>query len=182
MYKIIALIGEAGRGKDTILKELVKANPSLHEIVSCTTRPMREGEKDGVNYHFYTSNEFAKKVEAKEMFEYTAFNGWFYGTGYSSLDESKVNVGVFNPDGIRNILAHTENIWLDVYYIQAPPKKRLLRQLNREENPDVDEIVRRYGTDKKDFGAIKFEYYPLRNDVYEDIQGCVRDILEALEA
>ena len=60
MYKIVALIGEAGSGKDTILRELIKACPDLHEIVSCTTRPMREGEKDGINYYYYTNNEFAK--------------------------------------------------------------------------------------------------------------------------
>lgn len=181
MYKIVALIGEAGSGKDTILKELIKAEPNLHEIVSCTTRPMREGEQYGVNYFYYTNNEFAEKVKAKEMFEYTAFNGWFYGTSYDSLEKNKINVGVFNPDGIRNILAHTDDIDLKVYYIQAPAKKRLLRQLNREKDPNVDEIVRRYGTDKIDFGAIKFDYYPLRNDVYEDIMGCVNDILSDLE-
>lgn len=181
MYKIIALIGEAGSGKDTILRELVKANPSLHEIVSCTTRPMREGEKDGVNYYYYTNNEFAKKVEAKEMFEYTLFNDWFYGTSYDSLEKSKINVGVFNPAGIRSILMNGNDIDLKVYYIQAPAKKRLLRQLNREKDPNVDEIIRRYGTDKADFGAIKFDYYPLRNDVWEDMQGCVNDILSDLE-
>ena len=52
--KVVALFGKAGSGKDTILKE-VAATGGLHEIVSCTTRPMREGEADGVNYHFLTS-------------------------------------------------------------------------------------------------------------------------------
>ena len=43
-YKVIALIGEAGSGKDTMLKEVLKLNPNFNEIISCTTRPIREGE------------------------------------------------------------------------------------------------------------------------------------------
>ena len=54
MYKIIALIGKAGAGKDTILREIIKSNPDLHEMISCTTRPKREGEVDGVNYFYLT--------------------------------------------------------------------------------------------------------------------------------
>ena len=53
MYKVIALIGEAGSGKDTIMQGiLIRCPTQFHEIISCTTRPIREGEKDGVNYHF----------------------------------------------------------------------------------------------------------------------------------
>ena len=53
--KVIALFGKAGSGKDTILRALVKVDPDkFNEIVSCTTRPPREGEQEGVNYHFLT--------------------------------------------------------------------------------------------------------------------------------
>lgn len=54
VYKIIALIGKAGAGKDTILREIIKNNSDLHEMISCTTRPKREGEVDGVNYFYLT--------------------------------------------------------------------------------------------------------------------------------
>ena len=79
-YKIIALIGEAGAGKDSMMQEVLKRAPGLHEIVSCTTRPMREGEKHGVNYFYLTNEEFAEKVINGEMFESTIFNDWCYGT------------------------------------------------------------------------------------------------------
>ena len=54
MYKIIALIGEAGTGKDSLMQAILGLQPDLHEIVSCTTRPKREGEAHGVNYFYYT--------------------------------------------------------------------------------------------------------------------------------
>ena len=62
-------MGKAGSGKDTILREVVKQNPDIHEVVSCTTRPPREGEVDGVNYHFLTGEEFGAKVLKNEMLE-----------------------------------------------------------------------------------------------------------------
>ena len=167
-YKMIILVGKAGSGKDTILRELVKNNPYLHEIVSCTTRPPREGEVDGVNYHFLSGEEFAEKVLNNEMLEATCFNDWFYGTGYQSLDENKINVGVFNPTGVESILAY-KNIDAHIFFIDATDKNRLIRQLNREENPDVDEIIRRYKADMIDFEFLEFKHIELPNNTKEDL-------------
>lgn len=167
-YKILAIIGEAGSGKDTLMQEVLKLNPNLHEIVSCTTRPPREGEIDGVNYHFLSGEEFGQKVINGEMLEASCFNDWFYGTGFESLRSDCVNIGVFNPEGIDSLMVH-KNIQLVVYYITAKDKTRLLRQLNREENPDVDEIIRRFKTDKEDFFDLDFHYNELLNETQEDL-------------
>lgn len=59
-YKILAIIGEAGSGKDTLMQEVLKVNHNLHEIVSFTTRPPREGEKDGINYHLFLVKNLQK--------------------------------------------------------------------------------------------------------------------------
>jgi hypothetical protein len=66
--------------------------------------------------------------------------------------------------------------------IGASAKVRLMRSLNREENPDVDEIIRRYGTDKADFEPYNFEfdYITLNNKEEEDLQKCVERIIEAI--
>lgn len=54
-YKIVAIMGKAGAGKDTLLRECLALDPNkLHEIISCTTRPPREGEREGVNYYYLT--------------------------------------------------------------------------------------------------------------------------------
>ena len=79
--KIVALMGEAGSGKDTILHSIMEKYPSyFNEIISCTTRPPREGEKEGVNYYFLSIDEFTKKVLNGDMLEATEFNDWHYGT------------------------------------------------------------------------------------------------------
>lgn len=150
--KIVALFGAAGAGKDAILAELTKRYKdklNLHEIVSCTTRPPRQGEIDGVNYYFISQEEFTNKTLNDEMLEATCFRDWWYGTPRTSLKEDKINVGVFNINGLECLEESKDDI-LPIY-ISATDKTRLIRQLTREENPDCDEILRRFQTDKKDF-------------------------------
>lgn len=151
MYKIIAIMGKAGAGKDTFLHEAMAQDiGTLHEIVSCTTRPPREGEQEGVNYHFLTPEQFSEQLLNGEMLEATVFRDWCYGTSTQGLNPNKINIGVFNPAGV-DILRDIPNVKLFVIYVTADDKERMLRQLLRENNPDVREIVRRFSTDEEDF-------------------------------
>ena len=151
-YDVIAIMGKAGSGKDTLCRTLLK-EPIFHDavpIVSCTTRPIRENECDGINYYFLTMEEFTEQVLSGDIIEATSFRDWWYGTSSKNLDPEKLNIGVFNPEAV-GILRNNENINLKLIYIEADDKDRLLRQLNREDDPDCHEIVRRFGADEMDF-------------------------------
>lgn len=162
--EVIALFGESASGKDTIQKWLVSYLPNVtHGIISCTTRPPRQGERDGVDYHFITEEEFTKKVLSYDMLEATEFRKWFYGTPIQSLDKDKINVGVFNIAGIEALLEDSR-LHVTPIYVRASDKERLIRSLNREENPDCEEICRRYFADKKDFSNIDFNYIEFENN------------------
>ena len=171
LYNIVAIIGPSGCGKDTLLKELVRVNPDkAHKIINCTTRPIREGEVNGIDYHYLSNDEFAQQVLNFDMLEATCFNDWFYGTSVSSLVEDKINLGIFSPEAVYNLL---ENPNLNIFIIQltASDKTRLLRQLVREEDPDVDEIIRRFNADKLDFANIDIPFrLILENESFEDLQ------------
>ena len=173
-YKIVALFGPAGSGKDYIQKQVTKTiwgKLNLHEIISCTTRPPRENEIDGVHYHFMpTPAELIKQ----DLIEYTIFRDWWYGTSIHHLSKDKINIGVFNINGIEKILKNEKIDCLPIY-IKVFPKIRLLRQLQREINPDCDEIIRRYLTDKEDFSNIPFEYKIIENN-YNEIQPVIDDL------
>ncbi len=174
--KVIALIGEAGSGKDFLLRCVLGTYPTtFNEIISCTTRPMRMGEVDGKNYYFLTDERFQELIKENQMLETAEFNGWYYGTMKQALSEEKVNIGVFNPTGIRSLLKR-EDIELKVFYVRAPAKKRLIRQLNREDNPNVDEVIRRYTTDKEDFSKIDFHYEDIQNRFVEDVEYTMQKI------
>lgn len=181
MYKIIALIGKAGSGKDTMLHQIVEANPDFHEIISCTTRPQREGEVHGVNYFYLTPEQFGDKIIHNEMLEATYFNDQFYGTSYESLRSDAINVGVFNPTGVESLLTH-KDVEVEIFYIEASAKTRLIRQLNRENNPDIEEIIRRYKADEEDFFELNFSYKIIPNEFYEDLQAGMNTILETIQS
>ena len=158
-YNIIAIMGKSGSGKDTLCRALLKRPEfkNAREIISCTTRPIRDNEQDGVDYHFLTNEQFTSQILSGEMVEATVFNNWCYGTSINNLDATCLNIGVFNPEGV-GLLRGRDNINLKVIYLEANDKDRLLRQLNREKNPDCHEIVRRFSADEADFSEEEIEY------------------------
>lgn len=173
-YRVIALCGKSASGKNTLLRKIIKQNPESHEIISCTTRPSREGEIDGEDYFFLSLEEFAHKDVMGEMLEVSKFRDWYYGTPIDALNPNLINVGIFNPAGIYSLF-NDDRIDLYVVLIQAPDKVRLIRSLHRETNPDVDEIVRRYLTDKEDFETFSQWYEP---EYIFDSEGCSLDELD----
>ena len=178
MFKVVALMGKAGSGKDAILHELIRQRPDANEMISCTTRPIREGEAHGVNYFYMTPEEFGARVLNGEMIECTEFNNWFYGTSYEALRSTCINIGVFNPTGIEALL-HYPDIETHVFYITASDKTRLLRQLNRENNPDVKEIIRRYSADEIDFEDLSdISYIEIPNE--GNLMDAVKAVLDQI--
>ena len=139
--KVIALFGKSGSGKDTTLNRLIKYyGHYCHKIISCTTRPIRENEKDGEDYYFVSPAQFTKLLLNNYFLEATSFNDWFYGTPLFSFKDD---------------------------YITAKDKTRLLRCLEREENPDCSEISRRFLQDEKDFSEewdFDWKEYSTEND------------------
>ena len=149
-YKIIALYGKSASGKDTFLKVALSYFKNFHKIINSTTRPPREGEQDGTAYHFLTNEEFTEQILNQDMFEAATFRGWCYGTNINDLSKDKINIGVFNTSSL-DIILHDNRFEVVPIYIEVPAKERIIRALNREDNPDINEIFRRYQTDTQDF-------------------------------
>lgn len=159
--KLITLFGPSGSGKDTLAKILAK-RPDVSEVVTCTTRPKRDYEQDKIDYYFLTNEEFAEKVLNGTMLEATSFRNWFYGTPIEAFKEDKINVGVFNQEGVECLLAEPRLEVIPIY-VACEDNIRLLRTLTRETNPDCEEICRRFLADKQDFEVINFDYLTFYN-------------------
>ena len=179
MYKIIALCGKSGAGKDSLMMAIFShLEKYLNPIISHTTRPKREKEIADKSYHFVSEDEFLTLIDENKMLETTSFNNWYYGTSIDSLSNDKINIGVFNPDGIMSLL-EDDRIELEIYYITAKGKTRLIRQLNREENPNVDEIIRRYSADEIQFQKMNnIECNIMVNETFGDYTTIVDSICE----
>lgn len=177
--KLVMLIGKSGSGKDSIKKELIK-NPIFHNIINTTTREKRDNETS-VAYHFISYDAFAQKLLADEFLTAATYNGWGYATEKKELVEDKINIGVFNLQDLE-ILKSQKDIQIKIFIIDCDKKERLLRQLYREKEPNVDEIVRRYQEDEKDFKFIlssEKEYYYIDNSCM--LEDAVQEIYEILK-
>ena len=84
---LVVISGFSGAGKGTVLSQVLARRPDLYFSVSFTTRPPREGEKDGVNYHFVTRQAFQERIERGEFLEYAEYVGNFYGTSMAVIQQ-----------------------------------------------------------------------------------------------
>lgn len=151
------IMGQSAAGKDKIFK-LIKELRLAQPIVLATTRPKREKEIDGIDYHFKSRNEFAEMIKRHEFLEYrtyvTAVNGvrdeWFYGTLKSSIDPSIDQVIVLPPEGHRQLLNEMHDIEHKTILVTASDEVRLSRA-KRRGSFDENEWNRRLTYDKLDF-------------------------------
>lgn len=184
---IFYLMGKSSSGKDTIFRRLMEDEDlSLETIVSYTTRPIREGEVEGVEYHFvkdYEMEEMEKKGLVIEKRTYdTACGLWNY---FTAID-TEVNVKKNNYILIGTLEAYvkirdfygSENV-LPIY-IQVDDGKRLMRALNREmeqQNPKYAEMCRRFLADCEDFSEEKLEEIGIQKRFNnDDINKCIGEI------
>lgn len=181
MKKLVLLYGKSASGKSAIKKAIMKLRPEYNEVITSCTRYMREGEKDGVDYFFYTEKQMADKICKGEMAECVVFNDWIYGTEYEKIIDDKINVGAWNPEGVETLNDDSNFECLNIF-IDAPGKTRLIRSLNREENPDVNEIIRRYQADEKDFRYIEIEnYVTINNNGSKSIQEMAEEVINYID-
>jgi guanylate kinase len=78
--KFFVITGPSAVGKTTLARELLKTDLPITKVITTTTRPVREGEVDGREYHFVTKEEFLQMIEKDEMFEWAIYNGEHYGS------------------------------------------------------------------------------------------------------
>jgi guanylate kinase len=84
--KVFVITGPSGVGKGTLIKELLREVPNLELSVSATTRPPREGEENGRDYHFLTPEEFERRTDENDFLEWATYSGNRYGTLRSEVE------------------------------------------------------------------------------------------------
>lgn len=85
--KIIVICAPSGTGKSTLIARLKADHPELEWSISCTTRPMREGEVNGKDYHFITKSEFETQIKENQFIEWAQVHSNYYGTSKIFVDQ-----------------------------------------------------------------------------------------------
>lgn len=85
---LIIISSPSGGGKDSVINRLLELIPNSSRLVTTTSRPLRPGNKEGVDYHFVSQEEFEEKIKKGELLEYNNYAGNFYGTEKTRLEEA----------------------------------------------------------------------------------------------
>lgn len=159
---MIVLVGESASGKTSVQKHL-KEYYEYKDIVSYTTRQPREGEVDGVDYHFITVEQFKLLKEQGFFAETAIYNDWNYGVAKEDCTDDKV--AVLTPHGLRQV-SKLKDINVVSFYINVPRRDRLIKILQRGDN--IEEAYRRSLSDVGQFDGIEDEVdFVINNDGYK---------------
>ena len=149
MKNIIVISAPSGAGKTTLCNELQRRKPHIKFSVSCTTRPKREHEVDGVNYYFLSEQEFTEKVQNNQFIEFEIVHGYFYGTLRKTLEDALVQqeMILFDVDvnGAMAIKSNYSDNTCTIFIL--PPslndlKKRLIKR-GTETEESIDKRLER---------------------------------------
>ena len=189
MGKIFYLMGKSSSGKDTIYRKLMKdKRVSLNKIIPYTTRPIREGEKEGVQYHFTDMEGFNKLLESGKVIEYRVYNTfhgkWIYFTvadeGIDLANNDYLIIGT--PQSYDDTKKYFGNDRVLPILINVDDGVRLTRALNREkkqEKPKYEEMCRRFLADAEDFSEEKLKKSGI-NKIFnnEILDNCIEEVVE----
>lgn len=158
MYPIvIGICGKSAASKDTtaarLVDEYIEMGIPVNKVVSYTTRPPREGEIDGVDYHFVDLETFIDMQYDNKFIEHTKFRGWRYGTAFNSLRDDCINICVLNPVGMTKLQKLCPwSLKCELFYLKVPFYVRLKRSIKREHTFKW-EFIRRAFADWEDFSG-----------------------------
>ena len=179
---MICILGKTASGKNAIIEKLQKEY-GYKRIVTYTTRPMRDGETQDVDYHFIGKTDFIQMIERDELAEWkvyeSAFGQWYYGVAKKDIDNDPDKILIITPAGYRDItdsLGHKPKS-LYIYANNATIKNRL-----RLRGDNEDESKRRIEQDNKDFKDMIFLADKIvYNNEEDDLDDVVHKVIEVLD-
>lgn len=177
MGKIYYMMGKSSSGKDTLYKEVLKALPELKTLVLYTTRPIREREQEGVEYHFVTDEELKRFEKAGKIIEERTYDTVYGAWKYATIEDGQINLAAYDYLVIGTLESYAgmkkcygaEN--LVPIYIEVEDGERLSRALSRErqqEQPKYEEMCRRFLADQKDFSEENLKEAGIVRRYYND--------------
>ncbi len=196
MGKIFCIMGKSATGKDTIYKRLLEDESlNLRKIVTYTTRPIREGEKEGEEYFFIGEEEVKRLSDEGKIVELRAYNTVHGIWKYMTVEDENIDLTkndylvIGTPESYRKCVEHFGKEKMVPLLIEVDDGTRLERALRREraqEHPKYEEMCRRFLADAEDFSEEKIKEAGIEarfiNDNLEDCYQRIRYEIRALLA
>lgn len=191
MGKIFYVMGKSASGKDTVFRHLCERLPWLKTVIMYTTRPIRDGEQDGVEY-FFVDQDFLEKCREKgsliECRTYdTVFGPWSYFTvkdGQLDLENGDyLVIGTLESYGrMQEFYGRDALVPLYIYVEDGMRLKRALEREQKQREPKYGELCRRFLADEEDFKKEKLAFYGIEG-WYEnvDLECCLDEMISDIQ-
>lgn len=165
--KLFVISGPSGSGKSTICKELEKEE-NIKISISATTRPMRKGEEEGVNYYFLSNEEFQKRIKKKAFYEFASVFNHYYGTLKEKVDEmldGGYNV-ILEIDVQGAMQIKRQNDKAILIFIMPPSEEELIERLTNRKTESDEQLKLRIATAKEEIlFKNKYDYIVVNDDI-----------------
>ena len=190
--KIYYIMGKSASGKDTIYRKLVRLYPELREIILYTTRPIRDGEKNGREYFFTDEKSLDEYEKNGRLIEKRTYQTMYGPWNYATVDDGQVDIKKHSYIGIGTLESYLKirdyygRDHVQPIYITIDDRTRLLRAIEREakeEKPKYIELCRRYIADEDDFSADKLAAAGIAGSYQNiDLDKCIEAIRKDIDA
>ena len=178
---LLVVSGPSGTGKGTLCERLLRSDPTIMFGVSATTRKPREGEINGVHYHFIDEERFDKMLAEKAFLEHATVHGHRYGTPKDqverAIEEGRNILLDIDPQGALSVMsAMPETVSI---FILPPSYSALRERLHTRNTDDPDEILKRLSNAYGEVRLLKHYTYALVNDRLDQAFGMLSAIIMA---
>jgi guanylate kinase len=189
---IYYVMGKSASGKDTIYRQLRERNPQLTSIVLYTTRPMREGESEGTEYHFTTAQALDALEKDGKVIEIRTYQTVYGPWSYATVDDGSISPGekgyiaIGTLESYEKMRRYFGDDNIVPIYIEVEDGLRLERALARErqqKHPRYEELCRRFLADQKDFSEERLRECGITGRyVNGDLERCIAQIMATIRS
>jgi len=174
---LLVVSGPSGSGKSSLMKEILQEIPDSYFSISSTTRSIREGEVDGINYHFISKEEFENDIDAGFFLEWARVHDNYYGTSLKpilkELHEGKLVICDIDVQGHKIAREKFSNLITSVF-VTTPDQKSLKERLINRGTDSEEVIKKRLANAVSEMTCISEYDYVLIND---DFKMALHDLL-----
>ncbi len=178
--KIVVISGPSGCGKSSLTSEILKSEPNIYFSISTTTREIRPGEKEGINYHYISKEQFEKEIEEGAFLEWAKVHGNYYGTSlkpiYKAIDEGKLVLLDIDVQGHAIVKEKFPRILTSIF-LTTPSQAELRRRLEHRGTDSHEVIETRLHNARIEMARMDEYEYLLVNDDFETALAQLRSII-----
>jgi guanylate kinase len=168
---ILVISGPSGCGKSSLLKEVYKNISNYYFSISTTTRDIRDGEKDGIDYNFVSKEQFEQDIRDGNFLEWAEVHGNYYGTSLvpimNAVDQGKLVIFDIDVQG-HDIVREKLDYLTTSVFITTPSLKELENRLNNRATDSKQIIEKRIINSKKEINYLdKYDYFIVNDDLQQ---------------